>query len=99
MWEPFRLAPKNGAQCSVILVTTCNEKVAKMIRSAHTINLGVLSDENCWLIFSTVAFINEDLGQQKQLEDLGKEIAKKCKGLPLAIKTLRSLMCFKRSKE
>ena len=65
MWVPFRLALKNGAQCSVILVTTCNEKVAKMIRSAHTINLGVLSNENCWLIFNTIAFINENLGQQK----------------------------------
>ena len=56
-----------------------------------------LSKEDCWLIFSKIAFSNEE--QLKCLEDLGRKLASKCKGLPLAAKTLGSLMQNKRSRE
>uniref|UniRef100_A0A2N9GFW4 Rx N-terminal domain-containing protein n=1 Tax=Fagus sylvatica TaxID=28930 RepID=A0A2N9GFW4_FAGSY len=45
-----------------------------------------------------IAFFGKDPEKCEQLEDLGRQIAKKCKGLPLAAKTLGSLMRFKRSK-
>jgi hypothetical protein len=101
LWEPFRLALKYGAQGSRILVTTRKSKVAEMMgsTSACMINLEVLSDKDCWLVFSKIAFSDKDPEQCKQLEDLGRQIAKKCKGLPLAAKTLGSLMRFKRSRE
>jgi hypothetical protein len=95
-WEPFRDALKCGAKGSRILVTTRKVGVAKMMASAP-INLEVLSEEDCWLIFSKIAFSNED--QRKDLEDLGRQLAIKCKGLPLAIKTLGSLMHNKTSRE
>ncbi|KAL4621619.1 hypothetical protein ACB092_06G242200 [Castanea dentata] len=99
LWEPFKLSLKYGAQGSRILVTTRKNVVAKMMGSACTINLEVLSDEDCWLVFSKIAFSDKDSEECKQLEDLGRQISKKCKGLPLAAKTLGSLMRFKRSKE
>uniref|UniRef100_A0A2N9GFL1 Rx N-terminal domain-containing protein n=1 Tax=Fagus sylvatica TaxID=28930 RepID=A0A2N9GFL1_FAGSY len=46
-----------------------------------------------------IAFLDRDPNQCEQLEDLGRKIAKKCKGLPLAAKTLGSLMRFQRSRE
>jgi hypothetical protein len=95
-WEPFKLVFENGAQDSRILVTTRKLGVAKMMASAP-INLEVLSEEDCWLIFSKIAFSNED--QRKDLEDLGRQLAIKCKGLPLAVKTLGSLMHNKTSRE
>ena len=49
------------------------------------------------MIFSKIAFSNED--QRKDLEDLGRQLAIKCKGLPLAVKTLGSLMHNKTSRE
>ncbi|KAM3700017.1 hypothetical protein ACJW31_05G069500 [Castanea mollissima] len=98
VWEPFKLALQYGAQGSRILVTTRKERVAE-IMSAYRINLEALSDEDCWLIFRKIAFFEKSLQQCKQLEDLGREIAKKCKGLPLAARTLGSLMRFKKSKE
>ena len=48
----FILAFKYCAQGSRILVTTRKGRVAKMIGSAHIMNLGQLSNVNCWLIFS-----------------------------------------------
>ena len=90
-WEPFKLALKNDVHGSRILVTTRKNKVAEVMGSVLTINLEVLSDEYCWLIFSKIAFSN-DQEQLKSLEDLGRKLAIKCKGLPLAAKTLGSLM-------
>ena len=97
-WEPFRNALKNCAQGSRILVTTRKLEVAKMMESACTITLNELSDEDCWLVFSKVAFFEKD-SQCQLLEDIGQELAKKCKGLPLIAKVLGSLMRFKKSRE
>ncbi|XP_030970979.1 putative disease resistance protein RGA3 [Quercus lobata] len=98
-WESFRKVLKCGAQGSRILVTTRKNSVAEMMESSHTINLGVLSLDDCWLMFSKIAFSNKDLHQRRDLEELGKKLANKCKGLPLAVKTLGSHMRGKRSKE
>ena len=95
-WEPFKLALKCGDLGSRILITTRNIRVAEMVKSAYTIKLGVLSDEDCWLICSQMASIEKDDGQ---LGELGRVLAKKCKGLPLAAKTLGSLMQHKRSRQ
>ena len=57
----------------------------------------VLSDEDCWFIFSKIAFSNEE--ELKYLEDLGRKLAIKCNGLPLVAKTLGSLMHNKRNRE
>uniref|UniRef100_A0A2N9J7Q3 NB-ARC domain-containing protein n=1 Tax=Fagus sylvatica TaxID=28930 RepID=A0A2N9J7Q3_FAGSY len=102
-WEPFSNAFKKleGSQSSRILVTTRKIRVAKIMGSTSTrmINLEVLSEEDCWLVFSKIAFSDKDPEQCEQLENLGRQIAKKCKGLPLAAKTLGSLMRFKISSE
>jgi Leucine-rich repeat (LRR) protein len=98
-WEPFRDALKCGAQGSRILTTTRKHRVAEMLGSSHMINLGVLSPNDCWLVFSKIAFSDEGQELCKDLEDLGKQLANKCKGLPLAAKTLGSLMRNKRSRE
>nr|XP_023870480.1 putative disease resistance protein RGA3 [Quercus suber] len=99
LWEPFRLALLNAAQGSRILVTTRKSKVADVMRSAKRINLEELSDDDCWLIFSTIAFSDRDSEQRKDLEEIGRKISDKCKGLPLAARTLGSLMRFKSRKE
>ena len=70
-----------------------------MMKSSHMMNLGVLSLDDCWLMFSKIAFSNKDLHQHRDLEGLGKQLVNKCKGLPLAAKTLGSHMRGKRSKE
>ncbi|XP_050273498.1 putative disease resistance protein RGA3 [Quercus robur] len=98
-WEPFRLALQNGAPGSRIIVTTRKRRVAEMMESASIINLEELSEEDCWSVFSKLAFCDKNFEECKQIEDIGRKIAKKCKGLPLAAKTLGSLMRFKKSRE
>ncbi|KAL4597832.1 hypothetical protein ACB092_11G016900 [Castanea dentata] len=96
-WEPFKLALKNDVYGSRILVTTRKQRAAEVMGSVLMINLELLSNEDCWSIFSKIAFSNEE--QLKYLEDLGRKLAIKCKGLPLAAKALGSLMQNKRSRE
>lgn len=97
MWEPVKFALEYGAKASKILVTTHKYRVAEMMGSVHIINLGVLSDEDSWLVINKIVFFDND--QHKDLEDLGKQLANKCKSLPLATKTLGGLTCNKRSRE
>ena len=98
-WDPFKFALNCGAQGSRILVTTRNEGVARMVNSVYKINLDVLSKEDCWSIISKIAFVEKDGKQREQVKDIGRELADKCKGLPLAAKTLGSLMRDKRSRQ
>ncbi|KAL4625958.1 hypothetical protein ACB092_05G061500 [Castanea dentata] len=95
-WEPFKLAFQCGAQGSRILITTRKEGVAKMVNSAFTINLKLLNDEVCWLICSQMASVDKD---DEQLGKLGRELANKCNGLPLAAKILGSVMSSQKSRQ
>ena len=100
-WEPFKDALTHGAQGSRILVTTRNEEVAHMMGSTktHIINLGNLSVDDCWLIIRKIAFIDANIDRHKDLEPLGRKLANKCHGLPLAAKLIGGYMCNKRRKE
>nr|XP_023873951.1 putative disease resistance protein RGA3 [Quercus suber]XP_023873952.1 putative disease resistance protein RGA3 [Quercus suber]XP_023873953.1 putative disease resistance protein RGA3 [Quercus suber]XP_023873954.1 putative disease resistance protein RGA3 [Quercus suber]XP_023873955.1 putative disease resistance protein RGA3 [Quercus suber]XP_023873956.1 putative disease resistance protein RGA3 [Quercus suber]XP_023873957.1 putative disease resistance protein RGA3 [Quercus suber]XP_02387395 len=98
-WEPFRNALKCGAEGSRILVTTRKTRVANMMESSSIIDLGVLSPNDCWLIIKKIAF-SDDYGEQyRDLEESGKKLANKCKGLPLAAKILGSYLRGKMSKK
>ncbi|XP_047339522.1 putative disease resistance protein RGA3 [Impatiens glandulifera] len=56
--------------------------------------ISLLSKDDCWLLFEERAFM---CGTPKtpNFVDIGKEIAKKCKGVPLVAKTLGSQLGFK----
>ncbi|XP_050274017.1 putative disease resistance protein RGA3 [Quercus robur] len=99
IWETFRLALKYGVQGSKILVTTCDINVAKMIASEFIINLEVLCDEDCMLLFCKTAFFGKNSKEHNYPEDLSRKIVIKCHGLPLVTKILGGLMHFKGSRE
>ena len=46
IWEPFRLALRDGAQGSKILVTTSKNRIAEMMRSVPMIDMRVLSNDH-----------------------------------------------------
>ncbi|GLT47702.1 hypothetical protein SLA2020_213740 [Shorea laevis] len=98
-WDSLKLTFKHGAPGSRILVTTRKDTVVEIMESSHVFRLEELSQEVCWSILSQIAFINRDRQQCSDLNDIGWKIAKKCKGLPLAAKTLGSLLRFKRTRE
>ncbi|KAK9943109.1 hypothetical protein M0R45_008728 [Rubus argutus] len=95
-WEHLKLALMSGAKGSRILVTTRKETVARMMEATtHMIHMEKLSEQNCFSLFNHIAFLNREEDKTDLFEALGKEIVKKCKGLPLAAKTLGSLMRYK----
>lgn len=98
-WESLRDTLKCGVTGSRIVVTTRNGGVARMMESSCILPLGKLSEDDCWLLFSRIAFSGREAEECEKVEDVGREIAHKCNGLPLAAKTLGSLMRFKKSRE
>ncbi|KAE8725254.1 hypothetical protein F3Y22_tig00009009pilonHSYRG00339 [Hibiscus syriacus] len=64
-------------------------------KSTYIFHLKELPDELCWMILREVAFnrLNED--SHECVEDIGLEIAKKCKGSPFAAKVLGGILQHK----
>ncbi|KAH9751736.1 hypothetical protein KPL71_014411 [Citrus sinensis] len=91
-WEPFFLCLKNGHHRSKILVTTRNESVALMMRSTNIISIKQLAEEECWSLFEQLAFFGCSFEDREKLEPMGRKIAHKCKGLPLAAKVIGNLL-------
>ncbi|XP_027907741.1 putative disease resistance protein At3g14460 [Vigna unguiculata] len=85
----------SGIRGSKVLVTTRNENVAVAV-SFHTVEvyrLNKLSTEDCWLVFANHAFpLSVDSRSRGTLEKIGKEIVKKCNGLPLAAQSLGGML-------
>ncbi|GJN23954.1 hypothetical protein PR202_gb11655 [Eleusine coracana subsp. coracana] len=75
-----------------VIVTTRNEEIAQEISTVCTYKLRPLSDENCWTVFKQTAFLRIDDEDLRVLEAVGKDIAKKCKGLPLAAHAIASML-------
>ncbi|KAH0638839.1 hypothetical protein KY285_035425 [Solanum tuberosum] len=94
-WEPLKNSLKNGAPGSRILVTSRSERVVGMMGSSYMHRLRQISDSDCWALFSRIAFSGRSNEDRENLEDIGRKIVRKCKGLPLAAKTMGSLLRFK----
>nr|XP_027060706.1 disease resistance protein RGA2-like [Coffea arabica] len=94
-WKHFQDSLKDGASGSVILVTTRSHRVATMVGTTHTHQMTRMSDSDCWLIMQRIAFARKSGDLCKKVERIGLKIAEKSKGLPLAAKTMGSLLRFK----
>ena len=96
-WEQLKDSLKCGLPGSRILVTTRKKNVASSMGSSpiDILELGLLSTEECWSLFSQFACFEKTSREYDNLEDIGRQIAAKCKGLPLAAKSLGSLLRFK----
>ncbi|XP_078152838.1 putative disease resistance protein RGA1 [Carex rostrata] len=91
LWELFRV-PFKEARMVRILVTTRNEKVAKVMETTTRFNPSNLSENSCWQLFEHYAFSGISCIMPKHFIDMGREITRKCGGLPLAVKSIASLL-------
>ncbi|XVE51987.1 hypothetical protein DITRI_Ditri02bG0083800 [Diplodiscus trichospermus] len=91
-WQSLKYCLNNASQGSKILVTTRKENVAAIMGCTQEYHLGKLSEEECWSLFSHIAFSLRSDCERKSLADIGKKISDKCKGLPLAAKALGGLL-------
>ncbi|XP_021626420.1 putative disease resistance RPP13-like protein 1 isoform X3 [Manihot esculenta] len=87
----------SGAPGSRIIVTTRNEGVAKLVGSVDPYPLKELSHDNCLSLFTQHALEAKNFDAHPELAKIGQAIVKKCKGLPLAAKTLGGLLRGKQS--
>ncbi|KAF3665091.1 hypothetical protein T459_28929 [Capsicum annuum] len=94
-WDDLRNLFVQGATGSKIIVTTRKESVSQMMGSG-AINVAILSSTDSWALFKRHSLENRDPPKEyPELEEVGKQIADKCKGLPLALKALAGSLCYK----
>ncbi|XP_014492660.1 putative disease resistance RPP13-like protein 1 [Vigna radiata var. radiata] len=90
-WEDVQKPLVFGGQGSRILVTTRSQKVAAAMRSEKHFLQGLKGDY-CWDLFAKHAFQNANPRPDPDFIEIGKKIVEKCDGLPLALKTMGSLL-------
>ncbi|XP_061362206.1 putative disease resistance RPP13-like protein 1 [Gastrolobium bilobum] len=96
-WEALQTPLNYGARGSEILVTTRSKQVASAMRSDKMHSLEQLQEKHCWQLFAKHAFQDENTQLNLEFEEIGTKIIEKCKGLPLALKTIGSLLYGKSS--
>jgi len=94
-WDDLKplLCSSNGGSGSMIVVTSRNKQVASIMGTIPPHELACLSEDDSWKLFTKKAFNNR--GAQEQPDELvtfGRRIVNRCKGLPLALKTMGGLM-------
>ncbi|KAF3786564.1 Disease resistance protein [Nymphaea thermarum] len=84
-----------GAMGSNILITSRKKHVSDMMRASYMHELREFSFEQSWELFLKEALkegqTEEDLVMHN-VRDVGERIVRKCRGLPLVIKTVGSMM-------
>ncbi|XP_044454809.1 putative disease resistance protein RGA1 isoform X2 [Triticum aestivum] len=77
-----------------VLVTTCNQAIARRICTVEPYMLNRLSDDTCWQIIKKS--IRFKVGEE-ELEKIGREIASKCRGVPSAARDYAGMLdCYSR---
>ncbi|XP_068472682.1 putative disease resistance protein RGA3 isoform X2 [Phaseolus vulgaris] len=89
-WIELKDLIKVGAVGSKIVVTTRSNSIASMVGTVPSYVLEGLSMENCFSLFVKWAFKEGEGKNYPYLLEIGKEIVKKCRGVPLAVRSLGS---------
>ncbi|TKY53325.1 putative disease resistance protein RGA3 [Spatholobus suberectus] len=91
-WDELKEIIDVGVEGSKVLVTTRSHSIATMMRtkSSDSYLLEGLSEANSFSLFVKSAFEEGEQKKHPQLLEIGREIVKKCRGIPLAVKTLGS---------
>uniref|UniRef100_M1ATB4 Cc-nbs-lrr resistance protein n=1 Tax=Solanum tuberosum TaxID=4113 RepID=M1ATB4_SOLTU len=85
-------ASSKNYRCKVIL-TTRSRRVCEAMGAQKIVEAGKLSEEEAWILFSQK--VGDLLDDDSSLQAIAKEVAKECKGLPLAIATVAGALKHK----
>ncbi|XP_030940125.1 putative disease resistance protein RGA1 [Quercus lobata] len=99
-WNTLRncLLGINSSVGNSIILTTRSDNVAKITETIPQHNLKKLSKDECWSIIKKKVSLNERVQLTLELEAIGRDIAKKCGGVPLAAEVLGGTMSRKKEK-
>lgn len=98
-WEVLCSPFRSGAPGSKVVVTTRNEGVASIMGAVAAYRLKELPYDSCFPLFTQLALGTNNFDGHPNLKAIGERIVEKCKGLPLAAKTLGSLLQTKGSQD
>lgn len=88
-WRSLRNLLLGGARGSWIVITTRSELVANIASTVSSHNLESLSKNESWSLLRQIAFKeNSRESNDPKLDAIGMEIVEKCKGIPIALKTI-----------
>ncbi|XP_057810293.1 late blight resistance protein R1-A-like [Salvia miltiorrhiza] len=89
-WDRVRNYFPNDKYGSRIVVTTRLLELASKLPNSDSIGMKLLDEADSWELLSKTVFGKE--GCPLELEEIGKEIGKGCKGLPLSIVVVGGLL-------
>ncbi|XP_072064564.1 putative disease resistance RPP13-like protein 1 [Arachis hypogaea] len=93
LWDNFLKSFLCGNKGSKILLTSRNKNVDSVVSTTNRhYSLHILSPNDCWSMFLKHSSLSTNSTQYTTLEQIGRKIVKKSKGLPLAVKTLGGLL-------
>ncbi|KAM3732076.1 hypothetical protein ACB098_11G033500 [Castanea mollissima] len=94
-WLELKELLQSGASGSRILLTTREEKVAMTTQTIEPYFLRGLDKHTSWSLFKKKAFAEGQEPKNLRIKEIGMEIVEKCRGVPLALKTIGSLLYFR----
>ncbi|CAI9762950.1 unnamed protein product [Fraxinus pennsylvanica] len=98
-WDEFKntLVGVSSNKGNFIIVTTREEEVASIVNTCdHPCRLRLLTEGDCWSIIRKMAFQDKEVPEQFAIT--GLEIARKCRGLPLAANVIGRVLQIKEIK-
>ncbi|KAL8139381.1 hypothetical protein V2J09_005402 [Rumex salicifolius] len=98
-WDARMDIWRRGAKGSKVIVTTRSHSVAEAVGASETYHLDGLSEEKSWELFKRVARITPEKERDSRWNDLGREFVRKGANVPLAIRSIASLLAEKNTIE
>ncbi|XP_031259748.1 putative disease resistance RPP13-like protein 1 [Pistacia vera] len=92
LWETLKSPFMAGAPGSRIIVTTRSIDVALTMGHSEYFKLEVLSNDDCWGIFEKHVSGSTVVVSGQNLNSIRDKVVEKCRGLPLAARTLGGLL-------
>ncbi|XP_031260362.1 putative disease resistance RPP13-like protein 1 [Pistacia vera] len=92
LWQLLMSPFMSGAPGSKIIVRTRNTDVALTVGSVKCYELKGISNKDCWSVFVKHAFQRREIDVHDMPKLIRKKVVEKCRGLPLAARTLGSLL-------
>ncbi|EOX96615.1 LRR and NB-ARC domains-containing disease resistance protein, putative isoform 3 [Theobroma cacao] len=91
-WTVLRSPLEVGSAESKIIITTRSQRAASMMGTVSAYHLKEMSHDHCLSLFTQHALGSRNFDNYPHLKEIGEAIVKRCKGLPLAVKTLAGLL-------